>query len=110
MTWHAIHDEATGRLVSVASVVPAAKDRPAGLTYVPLAARPADDDLWDEATRAFASKRPPPPPPPDPADEVIVELRKTETVGARLETAIRAAITAVRTRGREVTDVTEVIR
>lgn len=110
MIWHAIHETTTGRLVSVASVVPIAKDRPPGLTYVPLVARPADDDLWDEATRTFAGKRPPPPPPPDPADEVLVELRKTETVGARLETAIRAAIAAVRTKGREVTDVTEVIR
>ena len=48
--WQAIIDDTTGRLVSVGTVV--VQLRP-GLVAVPLTARPSDDDMWDETTRAF---------------------------------------------------------
>lgn len=95
MTWHAIYREDTGHLVSVASVVPAEGDRPAGLTYAPLVDRPASDDLWDPVSRTFAGKRPPPPAAVDPADAILAEVVKTESLTLRQRLAIRAAVITV---------------
>lgn len=55
--WHAVYDDATGRLVSLTTALPAAL--PAGLASAPLgAAPPADDRMWDAATRAYVARPP----------------------------------------------------
>lgn len=51
MAWEAIVNEATGRLVSVGTVI--ADPLPAGLVSISLPSRPPDVDMWDEATRGF---------------------------------------------------------
>lgn len=54
MSWQALYDVATGRLISVGDVV--ADALPDGLAALPLAGSPADSDMWDAATRSFVAR------------------------------------------------------
>jgi hypothetical protein len=56
LPWHAVIDDATGRLVSLGQVV--ADPLPAGLVAQDLPGRPADSQMWDEATRSFVPRPP----------------------------------------------------
>ena len=57
MTWFAVHEIATGRLVSMATVV--ADPLPPGLTKKNLGAgKPPDTEMWDEATTSFVPRPP----------------------------------------------------
>ncbi|MCC6192057.1 MAG: hypothetical protein IT318_23760 [Anaerolineales bacterium] len=55
MAWQALYETATGRLVSVGSVV--AEPLPAGLAALALAGPPnVDGEMWDAGTRAFVAR------------------------------------------------------
>lgn len=54
MTWHAIYETQSGRLVSVGEVV--ANPLPSGLTDLPLLTEPTDREMWDPPTRAFVPR------------------------------------------------------
>jgi hypothetical protein len=54
MPWFAVYESTTGRLVSVGQQV--ADPLPAGLTAAQLGQRPADNQMWDTATRAFVAR------------------------------------------------------
>ena len=55
MSWFAIYEIATGRLVSVATVV--AQELRPGLAVRGLGVtRPPDDEMWDEATKRFVPR------------------------------------------------------
>ena len=55
MTWFAIHEIATGRLVSVGTVI--ADPLPPGLISKSLGPnRPSDSKMWDEATLTFVAR------------------------------------------------------
>ena len=57
MTWFAVHETATGRLVSVATIV--ADPLPPGLAKKNLGEnRPPDNDEWDETTTSFVPSPP----------------------------------------------------
>lgn len=54
MTWTALYQDATGRLLSVGTVV--ADQLPAGTVAVVLAEKPRRDQMWDSATRSFVPR------------------------------------------------------
>lgn len=56
MGWKAYYRDSDGRLLSVGSVHP--EEAPAGVTTVDLPGPPADDRMWDEATRGYVAKPP----------------------------------------------------
>lgn len=54
MTWYAIYNKSTGRLVSLGTVI--TDPLPAHLEAVTLADKPADSEMWDEATKAYVPR------------------------------------------------------
>lgn len=64
--WYAIVERATGRLLSVGTVLPPTPDSPDPLPATvearPIPAPPADNEMWDEAARTFVPRPPKPSP------------------------------------------------
>ena len=50
MVWYAVYESATGRLLSVTTLL---GDLPVGVTTLNLAGEPADNQMWDSTTRTF---------------------------------------------------------
>lgn len=74
MTWHAVYEEATGQLISVATVLPEAGLRK-GLVSVSLGdVKPDWSTLeWDPKTLGMTAK-PPPPVPVDRVDDLLAKV------------------------------------
>lgn len=54
MAWSLVIESATGRLVSQGTIV--ANPLPVGLEVRQLAAKPSDDEMWDEGTKGFVPR------------------------------------------------------
>lgn len=85
MTWYAVYETATGRLKSLGTVL--ANPMPVEFTVQVLAAEPASDQMWDEATRTFV---------PRPA-KIILDLVDKIMADADLSTLNATARTRIRT-------------
>lgn len=56
MTWYAVYEQVSGRLVSVGTVV--ASPLPKGLTTAQFPQLPHDSQMWDEPARTFVPRPP----------------------------------------------------
>ena len=93
MVWYALYETINGKLVSVGTVI--ADPLPTGLTSISLPDKPADNQMWDEVTRAFV---------PRPAKVLVDRLQDilTNPAYADFTTAYNALNTTNKTRLRNM--------
>jgi hypothetical protein len=87
MTWYAVVDDATGRLLSVGSIEPAPSTGRVILTF---ADRPDQDTIWNPATRTFSPR------PPDPVVDRLQDMANHPALAAAWSRLTPAQRTAMR--------------
>lgn len=96
MSWRALIDSRSGRAVSIGTVF--TSPLPAGLTLIPLAGAPRQDEMWDAATRTMAPR--PRRTPRDLAAEIVADARVQALLPAVRSAVLDAAASVLDAAGR----------